>query len=438
MAAAAHAKAAHVNGLDPTAFPSIAAMEGDLIATAAGLLGGDDATVGLVTSGGTESCLLAVVAARDARPDIEHPRMVLPATVHAAFHKAAHYFGVITDVIDVDPDTFRVDPVKMAAAIGPDTVLVVASAPSYAHGVIDPITQIAAAAQTAQVRCHVDACIGGWVLGSWNRMGKNVTPFDLRVPGVTSISVDLHKYAYAPKGTSILLHRDNAHRATGFFAFTDWPGYTMLNTTTQSTRSGGPVAAAWAVVAKLGWAGYADLATKVEQACQRIRDGVTQIPGLRILGDPAATLIAVAGSDPAVDVFQVADEMAVRGYYVQPQFAHRNSPANLHLTITAANHGHETELIDALAAAVNESRSMPAEPIEQLLTAAQTTEFGALAGSLGLLDAGGNLQLPSRMAPLNGLLNALAPPIREQILRQVLGALNQPRTDLLQQPRRIS
>ena len=247
------------NGLDPTVFPSLRKLENDLVGWAARLLQGTTA-VGTVTSGGTESILLAVQAARDASPDIGSPSMVLPSTAHAAFHKAAHYFGVRAVVVDVDPETFRARPDDMATACDDTTVLVVASAPSYAHGVMDPVPAVAAVAAERGIRCHVDACIGGWVLPYLRLDGVDVPAFDFAVPGVTSISVDLHKYAYTPKGASILLHRDAALRRAQFFAHADWPGYTMLNSTMQSTKSGAPVAAAWAVVQHIGDDGYRRLA----------------------------------------------------------------------------------------------------------------------------------------------------------------------------------
>ena len=436
LAAAAHAGSAHANGLDPTAFGSIAAMEADLVATAAALLGGADRTVGTVTSGGTESCLLAVHTARAAHPEITRPRMVLPSTAHAAFFKAAELFGVQADVVGVDPVTFRADSLAMTQRIGPDTVLMVASAPSYAHGVLDPIVEVAAAAADRGVRCHVDACIGGWVLGGLRAAGRPVPDFDLSVPGVTSLSVDLHKYAYAPKGTSVLLHADEKQRAPGYFVFTDWPGYTMLNTTLQSTRSGGPVAAAWATVRRIG-AGYADLAVRAVDAARRIRSGVAAIEGLRVLGDPQSTLFAVAGD--GLDVFVLADEMTVRGYYVQPQFAHGPSPANVHLTVTAANHGHEDELIGALAEAAAAARdhgpvSLP-EAVLLLSGSAQPLPdnlIQLLAGDLGLLAADGTLRLPQRMATVNALLNVLPGPLRAQILRDVLGMIHRGGRSLLE------
>src|SRR3954451_18264443 len=280
LARAAHAISAHVNGLDPTAFPSLRAMENALVGAAVKLLRGGPDTVGSVTSGGTESLILAVKAARDSRPDLATPRLVIPSTGHAAFAKAAHYLRVALDVVPVGAD-LRADPEAMAAAMPPDTVLVVASAPSYAHGVVDPIPELAAAAAERGVRFHVDACFGGWVLPYLRRLasalpgsalpgsalpGSALPEFDLSVPGVTSISVDLHKYAYAPKGVSILLHRDQALRLPQYFAYADWPGYPMVNPVIASTRSGGPIAAALATTRHIGDAGYLDLAARTREA----------------------------------------------------------------------------------------------------------------------------------------------------------------------------
>ena len=226
------------NGLDPTAFPSLLAMENDLVATAANLLDGAGA-VGTVTSGGTESVLLAVLTARDAFPGTDRPQMVLPRTAHAAFLKAAHYFGVEAVIVDVDPVTFRADPAAIRTAVTDSTVLVVASAPSYAHGVVDPVPELAAIAAERGIRCHVDACIGGWMLPFLPAQDRASVPaWTFAVPGVTSISVDLHKYAYTPKGASLLLHRTPELRRPQYFAAANWPGYTMLNSTMQSTKSG--------------------------------------------------------------------------------------------------------------------------------------------------------------------------------------------------------
>ncbi len=261
------------NGLDPTAFPSLLAMENDLVGVAGRLVDAPDGFTGVVTSGGTESILLAVLAARDGRPEVSAPRMVLPTTAHAAFHKAAHWLRVEPVFVDVDPVTKRADPEAMAAAIDERTVLVVVSAPSYAHGVIDPVEPIAAAASAAGVRCHVDACIGGWVLPHLRATEPAQLPWTFEVEGVTSLSLDLHKYAYTPKGVSILLHASAELRRTHLFASARWPGYTMLNTTAQSTKSGGPLAAAWAVVHHIGGDRYVDLARTAREATLALSHG---------------------------------------------------------------------------------------------------------------------------------------------------------------------
>lgn len=431
LAADAHAMASSANGLDPTAFPSLLRMENDVVAAAAALLGGDGATVGSVTSGGTESCMLAVHAARAARPDVTAPRIVLAATAHAAFHKAAHYFGIEAVSVPVDPATFLADPEAMTAAIDDRTVLVVVSAPSYAHGVVDPVAPVAAAAAARGVRCHVDACIGGWVLPYFRELGVAVPDFDLSVPGVTSLSVDLHKYAYCPKGTSVLLHANAELRRGQFFASAAWPGYTMLNSTLQSTRSGGPLAAAWAVLRHIGDDGYRALAATTLAAVRAIQAGIAELPGLRVLGDPCATLLAVAAVDDSFDVFTVADEMTGRGWYLQPQFGFRSSPANLHLTVTAANHGSEAELLGDLAAAVGAAREAgPVRLAPELTGVIASLDPAELTSEqfAGLLAAAGmtGIGMPKRMAEINSMLSVASPELRERLLVEFLSALYTP------------
>jgi len=432
LAAQAHALASSANGLDPTAFPSLRHLENDLVATAAGLLGGTEDTVGAVTSGGTESCLLAVLAAREGRPDVAEPSMVLPSTAHAAFHKAAHLFRVRPVVVPVDPVTFRADPGAMAAAIDDTTVLVVAGAPSYAHGVLDPIAPIAAAAAGRGVRMHVDACIGGWILPWFRRLGRPVPEFGFGVEGVTSVSVDLHKYAYCPKGVSVLLHANADLRRDHYFASADWPGYTMLNSTLQSTRSGGPLAAAWAVVQHLGDDGYLELARQTLAAVTTLARGIGEIDGLRLLAEPDSTLLAVTADEDGFDLFTVADEMRVRGWYVQPQFAYESSPVNLHLTVTAANRGSEAEFTVDLAASVAAAREAgPVAVDENVAAFVAALDPGTLtadqfAGLLTAAGMGGGAGLPDRMAEINALLGTARPALRERLLREFLGMLYRP------------
>ncbi len=421
------------NGLDPTAFPSLLKMENDLVGVAADLLDGPATTVGSVTSGGTESILLAVQTARDAHPEVTSPSMVLPSTIHAAFLKAAHYFGVREVMVPVGPD-FRADAAAMAAAIDDTTVLVAVSAPSYAHGVIDPVPEVASAAAARGVRCHVDACIGGWVLPFAARTGRAVPPWTFAVDGVTSVSVDLHKYAYTPKGASILLHRTPALRKPQFFARADWPGYTMLNSTTQSTRSGGPIAAAWAVVRTIGEEGYAALTIEVLDGMDRLLAGLAELSALHVVARPDSTLVALE-TDGSCDVFTLADEMLTAGWYVQPQLSHDGNPPNLHLTLSAATAGHVEDFLTALRAALD--AAVAAGPVRvdpgvadfvRALDPAVLSDddFDGLLAAAGMAGSGGSLGLPERMAEVNALLDLAAPALREAILIAFLDRLARP------------
>ena len=423
------------NALDPTAFPSLLTMENELVGFACSLLDAPPGAVGTVTSGGTESVLLAVQGARDSRPDVSDPSMVIPSTAHAAFHKAAHYFGVRAVVVPVGAD-FRADAAAMAAAIDETTVLVVASAPSYAHGVVDPVEAIAAAASAAGVRCHVDACIGGWVLPYAARLGRAVQPWTFAVEGVTSISVDTHKYAYAPKGTSLLLHRSSALRRPQFFASAAWPGYTMLNQTMQSTRSGGPIAGTWAVVTAIGDAGYLRLAGEVFSAVDRIVAVVTGEPALRVVVPPDSTLVTLT-TDSSCDPFTLTDELVSRGWYVQPQLAFDGQPASIHLSVSAATLQHLDDFTSALRASV--AAAQDAGPvtvdegvvafIESLDPSSLTDDdFDGLLAASGLVGAStdGSLELPTRMASVNAMLDVASPAMREALLIAFLDRLSRP------------
>jgi sphinganine-1-phosphate aldolase len=417
---------ASTNGLDPTAFPSLAAMERDLVAFAKPLFGAPASAVGTVTSGGTESILLAVQTARDAA-GVPDPVLVVPSTAHGAFHKAAHYFGVELVAVDVDPGTMRAVPSAMAAAMDLHdgrVVLVAVSAPSYAHGVVDPVAPIAAAAAARGIRCHVDACIGGWVL-PWAGLAEQ---WHFACEGVTSLSADLHKYAYTPKGVSLLLHRTPALRRPQFFASADWPGYTMLNATMQSTKSGGPLAAAWAVVHHIGADGYRSLVATTLDATRRLAEGIAATPHLRVAAPPDSTLVALT-TDDTLDVFTLSDEMGERGWFVQPQMAFRELPATLHLTVSAVT-DVDTFLVDLAAAVDAAVAAGPVVVAPELRAAAAaldpaTLDDAAFDGLLAIAGLGGDggVAVPKRMAQVNALLDVAPPRLREALLIAFLDRL---------------
>lgn len=419
------------NGLDPTAFPSLLQMENDLVGLALDLVDGPPGAVGTLTSGGTESCLLAVQAARDAHPT-STPVMVVPSTVHAAFRKAAHYFGVEVRTVPVGPD-LRADVAATAEAIDEHTVLVVGSAPSYAHGVVDPIAQLAALAMVRGARFHVDACIGGWVLPFAERAGRRVPPWTFAVDGVTSISLDLHKYAYTPKGASLLLHRDAGLRRPQFFASAEWPGYTMLNTTMQSTKSGGPLAGAWAVVRTIGTEGYQRLTEQVLDGVDRLVAGIEANPVLHVVARPDSTLVAFA-TDGSCDVFTLADLLHDDGWWVQPQLSYDGRGPTLHLTLSAATDADE--FLTALGRAVPRAVEVGPVRIEPDVVAfvdaldpatLGEAELDGLLAALGLGAGDGSAPaLPERMAEINALLDLASPPLREALLSAYLDRLLRP------------
>lgn len=421
------------NGLDPTVFPSLRWFENDILAVAAAHLGGDDRVVGSFTSGGTESVLLAVLAARNqARRDrgVEHPEMVLPTTAHAAFHKAAALFGVKKVVVGVDPVTFRADVDRMAEAITPNTALLVGSAVSYAHGVIDPIEELGRLARSRDLLLHVDGCIGAFTLPYFRRLGAQTAPFDFNVDGVTSISMDLHKYAYCPKGASVVLYRDESLRRRQMFACAEWTGYTMVNMTLQSSKSGGPLAAAWAVLNLIGDDGYLDIARRTLDAVRTIVEAIDQSDDFRLLGRPDSSLIAFTSE--TVDVFHLVDEMKIRGWYVQPQLSFDNSPANVHLTVSGVSDRRVDRMLFDLNQSAQAAKRLP-PPLDpdqrdwlaglspDRLTESVRDRLYALAG----LDQGD--AAPERFAPVSAMLDALSPAMRELVLEEYFSMIYTPR-----------
>jgi glutamate/tyrosine decarboxylase-like PLP-dependent enzyme len=324
------------NGLNVLAFPSIGFLSHDLVSWTSALLGGEETgATGFLTSGGTESLLQAVKVARDAgrARGIERPKVVAARSAHAAFTKAAELFDV--DLVRVGVDqSFRIDLAEAEAAIDDATIMLVGSAPSYPHGVIDDIAALGAMASDRGLLLHVDACLGGLLLPWLVEAGHVTKPYDLRVPGVTSISADLHKYGYASKGVSVVLYNDAELARHQIFMTTDWMGGFYASTAMAGTRPAGPVAAAWATMQRLGRSGYAELAERTWTAARDLIDGVAAIDGLMILGDPDMTVLAIAADRDDLDVFTVADHLsATGGWYLDRQ----SDPDALHLTIHAGS-----------------------------------------------------------------------------------------------------
>jgi sphinganine-1-phosphate aldolase len=347
----------HENALNTHAFPSLAEIQAEVVAWTSGLLHGGDTAAGFMTSGGTESILCAVLAARkraEAERGITAPEMVLSSSTHAAFHKAADMFGITVRMAPVRKD-FSADVMAMANLVNDNTVLVVGSAPQYPQGIIDPIPEIAALALEVGASCHVDACMGGFVLPFAEMNGQAVAPWDFRVPGVTTISADIHKLGYAPKGASVILHRSKDLRRYQTFVFDDWLGGMYATPNMQGSRSGVPMAAAWAVMRHLGSDGYRALTATTIQGANQMRTGIAAIDGIRVLGDSKFHLLSMASdpsSDQPIEMFSLGDALASRGWFHGRQYP----PDSLHATVSAGTAAVMDQYLEALAASVEQVR----------------------------------------------------------------------------------
>lgn len=416
------------NGLNPTAFPSLRKFEAEIVAMTASLLGGDASTAGNVTSGGTESLLCAVKTARNwaraNRPEVTAPEILMPVTAHPAFEKAAEYFDVRVIKAPIRAD-FRADVDAMRAAITPNTILMIGSAPSYPHGVMDPIRELAALAQERGILFHTDACVGGFVLPFLMKLGYEVPDFDLSVPGVTSISADLHKYGYAAKGASVVLYTDASLRRHQMFVSTDWPGGIYPSPTMAGTRPAGPIAAAWAILNYLGEEGYLEINARVMETVKYLQAGIKAIPGLKILSDPEMSVFAIASD--TMDVYQIADELSLRGWHLDRQ--HR--PACLHVTVNYVHAGYAEEFLrDFIACAEAVRRPTIQKTATRFLVRAANvltrilpeTWVSRLMSKASALLGGGGGGLPSRMAPMYGLIGTL--PNRGDLKELVLDLLD--------------
>ena len=343
VAEEAYRRFSGANALNTAAFPSLRQMQGEVIEMAGMWLGSPATAAGYFTSGGTESILMAVKAARDqfrTEASITHPNIVLPTSAHAAFDKAAAYFGVELRRVDV-LSTWRADVAAMSERIDKNTIMIVGSAPQYPQGVIDDIPALAALAQRQNINCHVDACMGGVSLAYLGKLGHQIPPWNLQIDGVTSISVDLHKFGYTSKGASVIMYADKRLRSYQGFFTDQWLGGVYASSGMLGTKSGGAIAAAWAVMHFLGDDGYLGLTQSARVATEKLGHHISGHPHLSLLAQPDALLLSFIANDPQrLNVYAVADEMWKRGWYIDRQ----EPPQSLHCTVNAV---HES-VIDAM------------------------------------------------------------------------------------------
>lgn len=360
---------AYSNPLHPDVFKSVRKLEAEVVSMTVKMFNGDEMAVGTMTAGGTESILLACKAYRDqARQErgISFPELIAPVTAHAAFEKAAHYFGIKLVQVPVDLTTGQGKVQLMRSHINCNTIALVCSAPNFSLGVMDNVEEIASLAKEFNVGCHVDCCLGSFILPQLGKMGhKSVTPFDFRVEGVTSISCDPHKYGFSPKGASVIMYRSMSLRQYQYFISTEWTGGIYATPTLLGSRSGGVVAATWATMMLMGQEGYQKAAIQISEMVNKIFKGIEMIPELFIFGQPTTGTIAFGSR--TLNIYAINDEMSLHGWHLN---ALQNPPA-VHMTCTMLTSKKTVDLfLHDLTEAVKAIRSQPSSFSHSLGTAA--------------------------------------------------------------------
>lgn len=358
----------HANVLQRDMYPSATRFEGEIIAMAADLFHGGsvpggtlsgEGVCGVITSGGTESLMnpLLVYRERGRARGIERPNVVLPVTAHPAFDKGAHYFGIELRKAPVT-DAFVADVDAMAALIDDSTVALVGSAGTYPHGLVDPIAALSELALRHDIGLHVDGCLGGFILVWGPEVGVSVPPFDFRLPGVTSLSADTHKYGFGLKGSSVLLYRNPELRRLQYFVVADWPGGLYASPGMSGSRSGGIIAAAWAALVTLGREGFRRIAEDIFRTAASLRAAIESHPELRVLGDPLFNVAFSHRPDSGIDIFHVNDHLAACGWRLNGL----QLPPAVHFCVTRPNTapGVVDRFADDLAAAVAYAREQAA------------------------------------------------------------------------------
>jgi len=361
------------NALSPFAFPSLLKMENEFISMVGSLFKGGEDAGGSMTSGGTESILMAVKAARDwaktTHPQVKTPEIVAPITIHPAWNKAADYLGLKIILTPVNED-WRANVQAMAEAINDHTIMLGASAVTYPHGMVDPIPEIGKLAEEKNLWLHVDACLGGYILPFLEMSGYEIPAYDFSVPGVKSISVDIHKYGYVSKGASTILYRTKDLREFQFFVYPDWPGGIYATPCLSGARPGGAIAASWAILHYLGEEGFKKLAKQAREATIKIIQGINQIPELYVLGNPPATVFAF-GSEK-LNIYKLAEKLKEKKWHIDAQ--HR--PPSLHMTVSPFQERIVEDFLKDLKEAVAEVRQIDKE---------DTSGMAAIYGMMGTM-----------------------------------------------------
>ncbi|VVC95719.1 unnamed protein product [Leptidea sinapis] len=362
VACDAYALTAYTNPLHADVFPGINKMEAEIVRMAINLFHGDDECCGTVTTGGTESIMMACKAFRDLAYErgVSNPQMVVATTVHTAFDKAAQYLGISVRTVPVSPDTLMMDIDAVKKAISRRTCMIVGSAPNYPYGTMDDIKALSDIALEYEVPLHVDACLGGFIAAFMPRAGYPIPVFDFRLPGVASISADTHKYGFAPKGTSVILYRRPEYRHCQYTVSTEWPGGVYGSPTVNGSRAGGLIAACWATMMFIGTERYVQMCGEILATTTYIYDQLSKIDGIFIFGKPATTVVAFGSKQ--FDIFKMAELLHKKGWSLNAlQF-----PSGIHICVTHAHTaaGVKERFVSDVSAVARECLQAGGGPVE--------------------------------------------------------------------------
>jgi glutamate/tyrosine decarboxylase-like PLP-dependent enzyme len=422
------------NGLSPASFRSLGRMEAEVISMTASLLHAPQEAVGNMTSGGTESILCAVRAAMGHAASRltsgVKGNLVMPETAHPAFNKAADYFGLELRIVKCHGEELLPDIKDVEAQMDANTVMVVGSAPAYPHGIIDPLEALSALAMREGVWLHVDACVGGYIIPFIEQLGEPVRTFDFRLPGVSSISLDVHKYGYGAKGSSVIMYRSTVLRSGQYFVYSQWPGGLYASPSVSGTRPGGAIAAAWTVMRHLGREGYMDYARKTLDTARKIQASVKALDGLSVVGQPQLPVFSIR-STGAIDIYHLGDALSAKGWHLDRQL----QPPSLHLTVSFGNVAHVDDFIRDLQEAAAKVQDRSIESIGDRTM----QRFSALAArilpenwirkitSKSIAAIPERNEVTGKTAPLYGLVGQLSGKgTVDSMLKELLDAMNRP------------
>jgi glutamate/tyrosine decarboxylase-like PLP-dependent enzyme len=421
------------NGLNPTVFKSLKKMEADIIAFSAHLLNAPESAAGTMTSGGTESIICAVKAAKNYAKTqnkyLVQGNMVLPESAHPAFHKAANYFDIEVRTVKCLGDGLEADMSQFVSLIDENTVMIVGSAPAYPHGIFDPLVELSALAMERKLWLHIDACVGGFIIPFLELNGYEVPIFDFRLPGVSSISLDIHKYGYGPKGSSVVLYRHAALRKKQFYVYTQWTGGLYVSPSVAGTRPGGAIAGSWAIMNFLGVEGYKKMARETFETVQKIKNAVHDIPGLQVVGNPLAPIFSIT-STGRLDIYRLGDVLSELGWHLDRQL----KPPSLHLTISYGHVAYADEFIRDLRTAVEKLSSTSLENFRDSFQQTLVKQAAKILPDRWIkkLSEKSIQEVPqqegtSKVAPLYGLMGELSGSgTLEEMVLDLMDGLNQP------------